>query len=294
MEIIEPLKCDTLNKCYIEEGEKKDNGIVIPKINSNLIIKINKWFKDHIDKDNLINSITYIINNQNIDTLDYSNINIKLINSFEHQRNEILFLLVKYVEVNFPNFNDLYIFRIYNILDRYIYNNFVQLEKEKLLQIILAAYKIVSKYDNTIIQIKNQSEINKIEIDIYQKLGFNFNYITHIEIFEIIWSIINNNNKKEETYYYSLLILILILTSINILKNDKISVVCSVLIYASEITGYTINRKLLDEVFLLNKNKIITLIKMIKKMIGNIIKNKQFYYLHRMLEQFHIVRQRFY
>lgn len=209
----------------MQKNEKKDE-YVIP--NKNQIKKIDKLLSVFSENDFVFfkNYLFYIIEEEYTDTLNYSILSDEIISNFENKRQFILKILIICFNKKFHDFTDNMIFRIMNVIDRYIYDICHSLNEQKIMIIIQATFKLLSKFDNILINFGND-EINDTEIQISKKLNFNFNFITCSDILYFTWKIITNNDNKNETFFLSQMILIMSLYFIEMQKFDKISLVIS-------------------------------------------------------------------
>lgn len=284
---IEASDCKFLNYHY-------NNKEKINEFNNNKNVNKNKYEKNklknlfspfsEIEKEYFINFLDNIIKENNKTTLDYKNLDKSSKSELEKKRNKILTIIIKYFENNFDNFNDQYIFKMIDIIDKYIYFNFdlINSNDEKIMIIIHATFRLLSKFDNIIYNFNND-EIKNIEFDILHKLNYNLNFISSLEVMNCFWNIINNK-KKNKTYYMALLLLIVSLYSIELLQYDKISLVISALFYAGEITGNQINKNNIYLLFQYNENRINIIEKKIEEMLNFVVKNQTFDYLFKKFE----------
>ena len=266
----------------MRKNEEKDE-YVIP--NKNQIKKIDNLLSVFSENDSFHfkNYLFYIIEEEYTDTLNYSILSDEIISDFESKRNFILKTLIIFFKKKFNDFSDNMIFRIMNVIDRYIYGINHNLNEQKLMIIIQATFKLLSKFDNVLINFGND-EINNTEIQISKKLNFNFNFVTCYDILYFTWKIITNNGDKNETFYLSQMILIMSLYFIEMQKYDKISLVISSLFYSGNITKKPILKKKVYILYQFNEYKINYIQTKIEKMLELMVKNKQFDYIFQKFE----------
>ena len=183
-------KCEFLNYYYNNRQIKNKKEIKCQNdLNKYQKYKIKNLFSKFSDNevDKLKNYLNEIIKNESKNTLNYNNLGNESISEFEKKRNVILKLLILHFEKKYDNFNDLYIFQIINIIDRYIYANFNDLNEDKIIIIIHACFKLISKFDKYLFNFDND-KIKKTELDIMLKLNFDLYFLTSYEIKIIIYS----------------------------------------------------------------------------------------------------------